>query len=228
MKTNKGFALVALLAIIVGVLVVGGGAYLWGKKGNVKVPPNVIQSVDNTKVSIDFTLNGNTCHDRSNYFIITRADPLNAGDDILIKYKTSINQKIDCNYLVGENDFELKNACFDRPVCYHAQHFSYIKDNLLIIDEGTGPENRGLIFYDLVKRAKVFEDTYNSGESILPQNNIITYWQNTKEKVTIQNCPKMKEYQDHGGSAVIETKVSLDLSTLIKKELGESRCSYAQ
>ncbi len=195
-----------------------------------KGPTNIsIKSKSPESVKKDFVLNGNNCYDTANYFVITRANPQNAGEDILVKYKSDKSQNISCNYSLEETDFEIKNTCNDGPSCYRAQHLSGVFDNLLIIDEGTSPENRGLIVYDLTKKSMVFSDTYNSSNNSLdPQGNIISYWHSTKDIADEQNCPKIKEYKSLGGGAKTETKISLDLSSLTRKELGETRCSYSQ
>jgi hypothetical protein len=226
---NKPKTNTVLLVIIIILLAIGGVYWFSKNKSEDKKIKNSSFSPENEKIINDFTLNGNNCYDRTSYFVITRADPLNGGDDILIKYRSDKNQNIACDYSLGNTDFELKNFCDDGPVCYRAQHFSSITDNLLIVDEGTGTENRNIVIYDLVKKAKVFSDTYNSSvDSIKPQGNLISYWQTTNTVANSQNCPKIKEYQNQGGGAKIETKISLDLSTLTKKELGETRCSYSQ
>ncbi|TSC52324.1 MAG: hypothetical protein LiPW41_535 [Parcubacteria group bacterium LiPW_41] len=188
-----------------------------------------VQNKSREFVKKDFALNGNNCYDMANYFVIVRANPQSAGEDILVKYKLDKNQNIPCDYSLEETDFEIKNTCNDGPLCYRAQHLSGVFDNLLVIDEGTSPENRGLIVYDLIKKSMVFSDTYNSSDNSLdPQGDIISYWHSTKDIANDQNCPKIKEYQSLGGGAKIETKISLDLLSLARKELGETRCSYSQ
>lgn len=222
---QKGSSVLLVIIIILLAIALVYVLVIKSKQKEVVIP----KEKENEVVNNNFTLNGNNCYDRTNYFIISRADPLNAGDDILVKNKSDKNQNIPCDYNVGKTDFELKNSCNDGPVCYRAQHLSSIKDNLLIVDEGTGTENRNIVIYDLTKKVKVFSDTYNSFvDSIEPQGNIITYWQTTNTIANSENCPKIKEYQNQGGGAKIETKTSLDLSTLTKKELGETRCSYSQ
>ncbi len=224
MKYNKGFAMVALASVIAGILVVSGGVY-WLKQNNIN-RENKIKELNSKEVFNDFTLNGNNCYDRSKYFIITRADLSgNAGDDILVKFKINKQQKIDCDYKVGEDDFEIKNSCTDGLNCYRAQHFSYIKDNLLIIDEGTGT-SRSFIIYDLDKREKLFSDNYSAGLFELKEN-ILNYWRKTNDIPNKENCSRVEEYMKMGG-AKIEGKITLDISNPTDRKFEGFRCSYAE
>jgi len=73
MKYNKGFALIALLAIIAGVLVVGGGAYLWGKnrgeeKKGIENPIVNNQMTDDFISYVDSTYGFSLSYDKSKPF----------------------------------------------------------------------------------------------------------------------------------------------------------------
>jgi len=166
----------------------------------------------NTTVSGDVS-----CVDNSSYFVVSKSLKDSVGSDILVKYKTSTSQNFACSYIVKLGDFEIKNQ--------KAEYFYGITNNFLITDSGTGPNERGLIVYDLNLKKKVFEDTYTEPLSI--QNNSLTYWTSANTKATSQNCPKLAEYTSQGLVGVIERHVTLDLSNLTKKDLGESRCSPA-
>ena len=255
MKNNKGFAEIGIILSIIVVLIVGAGAYYFGTKNNSTpkstalnnnklVPAEKLDqnSTDKNSVTQTTTIQPNldqtpkvssgsedtTCYQNPKYFVIAQQDTLSAGDNILIKYKTNADQNISCEYSVDKTDYELKNTCSYGPVCYLAQYVSNIEGNLLIVDEGTGPDNRNIIIYDLTKRAKVFSDTYSTGDLSYLQNNTIIYWVNTNEIANKQNCPEIDEYQKMGGKAVLESKISLNLSSLTKNGLGEYRCSYAE
>jgi hypothetical protein len=220
MKNNK---LKVTLGIIIGILVLLGASYLGRSISNRQNKPE--EGLNNGEIQSDFTLDGNTCHDRSKYFVITRADTsLNAGDDILVKYKVSENNKIDCNYLKGDNDFELLNTPVNAPSS-RSQYFSSINDNLLIVDEGTGT-TRSFKIYDLDKRALVFGDTYSAGLFDL-QNGVLNYWHKTNDVPNKLNCAKIDEYNKMGG-AKIEAKISLNISNPKDREFNEFRCSYAE
>ena len=168
MKNNQGLSPIILTAVIAGSLILGSGGYYFAK--------SYYDKQDKPKVII-----GNNCHESDNYFIITRPDLSgNAGDDLLIKYKTNKDQKNDCDYKVTEGDFELLNSrLVGASIVPSAQYFSNIKDNLLIVDEGTGTF-RSFTIYDLVKKEKVFADSYSAGLFDL-KDNILSYWHKTND-----------------------------------------------
>lgn len=219
MKNNK---LYIVLWVVIGILVLIGASYLGRSIMNRQ---NMAKGIlENKESASDFTLNGNTCHDRFKYFVITRLDLSgNAGEDILVKYKTGENYKINCEYLKEDNDFELLNTLLG--ISSYSQYFLSINDNLLIIDEGTGT-NRSFKIYDLEKREKIFSDGY-SGGSLDLQDGVLSYWHKTKDVPNKLNCAKLDEYNKMGG-AKIEAKISLDTSNPKDREINEFRCSYQE
>ena len=162
-------------------------------------PINIKNITPETTISKDVT-----CNDNINYFVVSRDMKDSVGTDILVKYKTDKDQHFNCNYVVEKNDFEIKN-------------------NFLITDNGTGPDPRVLVIYNLNSRKEVFTDEYFSQDLII-QDNAITYWSPTSQKATSNNCPKLDEYLSDGLGTEIDSYIALDLATLLKKELGEYRC----
>lgn len=162
------------------------------------------------------SVNNLNCEESSKYFVMSKNSDILS--DFLVKYKTSKDQFILCSYVVEETDFELKDQA--------ATYFLALTDNFLILDSGTAPDPRGLTVYDLNSRKKVYTDTYSKPISTL--KDVITYWNPTEEKATNENCPNLRQYLAGGLGAGIEALVSLDLSHLTKKELGEYRCSPRQ
>jgi hypothetical protein len=215
--------LYVIIAIVVGILVLFGASYVGRSITNQQNKLN--EEFNKYDIPSDFTLNGNTCHDRFNYLVITRTDSLgNAGDDILVKYKTDKNQNIPCEYIVEDSDFELQNTCSDKTICYHSQYFSNIKDNLLIVDEGTGT-SRSYILYDLSKRESIFKDSYSGTLEL--KDNTLSYWHTTNDIPNKENCSKLDEYLKMGG-AKIEAKTSLDITNTKDKKFSEFRCLQAE
>ncbi len=158
------------------------------------------------------------CVSNNKYFVVEKNLTDSVGANHLVKYKINENQNFSCEYVVEKGDFEIKNEW--------AEYTLALENNFLILDSGTGPDPRGLIIYDLNARKKVFEDTYSRPITI--QNNTINYWTEAVEKATEVNCPELKEYEAGGLGAAIDAHVSLNLSNLIKKDLGERRCSSRQ
>lgn len=222
-KNNNN--LYTVIAIVIGILVLFGASYV-GR--SITSQQNKLNEELNTpEIPKDFTLNDNTCYDRFNYLVVTRVVSLgDSGEDILVKYKTEDNQNIECEYNFTEGDFEIPGSrSDDSGVSSHSQYFSYIKDNFLIINEGTGT-SRVVRIFDLEKRKEVSSGNYH-GELDL-RDNILTYWRITNDVPNKENCSKIDEYKKSGVGAQIETKVSLNLNDLTKKEFEEFKCLQAE
>ena len=107
-----------------------------------------------------------------------------------------------------------------------AQYFLASTTDFLIIDQGTAPDPRTIIVYDLNKCEKVYEGQYSKPFSLA--DNMVTYWEPTSEEVTNKNCPEHQGYEKNGLGAGIENLITLDLSSLAKTFLNESRCRARQ
>lgn len=195
-----------LLTLILVILVIIGLAYIFTKEDKVIV---VKEPVSTASLA---------CHDSAKYFAVEKSLADSVGADILIKYKTDVNQDIPCVYTVGSNDFELKNVM--------AEYFLTFTDNFIVLDKGTAPEPRGLVVYDLRSREMVFTDSY--AKPVIVDGDSLTYFSKTTQKTTLQNCPEMNDYIKNGLGAVIMSKVTLDLNTLVKKDSGEIKCIATQ
>ncbi len=171
--------------------------------------------IKNWKVVSDPSL---TCHESSKYFVVEKSLAPNVGSNIIIKYKTTPSQKLACAYNVNSGDFEITNA--------NAQYFLAFTDNFILIDQGTAPEPRELIVYDLRTQKQVFTDSYAKPVDVAGDS--ITYLSKTNIKPTTQNCPDLKTYTENGLGAVIMSKVTVNLLTLSRKDLGQSQCRATQ
>lgn len=180
--------------------------------------PLTINNEDSDKFEVvTETKQGNiACRENSKYLVLIK-QPEAGVSSLLIKNKTNSQEKIACNYIVDQADFELKNL--------EATYFLALVNNFLVLDIGTGPA-RNLIVYNLENRQQIFTDGYSDLTS--NSANTITYWASTDQKTTTTNCPKLNEYLSGGLGAAIEARVSLNLKTLVKKELGEFRCAPRQ
>jgi len=191
----------------------GDETFVFWNKGDTAF---ITEGTDNTETFSNCVSEVN-CVENSKYFMISKkSDQITS--DFLVKYKTNSGQKISCSYNAEKTDFEIKGL--------EATYFLALTDNFLIFDRGTAPPPRILIIYDLNSRKEVYIDKYS--DPIDVSNEVITYWSPTDEKPTNKNCSKLQEYLSYGLGAEIEAYVSLDLSNLAKKELGERRCSATQ
>jgi hypothetical protein len=157
------------------------------------------------------------CYESSKYLVIAKERQGEVGTDFLIKYKSKPNEKLLCNYIFENNDFEIKNEW--------AEYFAGLKGDLLILDSTTGPGPSGLIIWDLKKRTKVYKGSWSDPEE--SGNDSLVYWMETK-KASDDNCPELKEWRSHGLGGAIETKVILNLSNFKISKTQEKRCTPRQ
>lgn len=158
------------------------------------------------------------CYNSPKYFAIQKSQAGSVGSDILIKYKTSSGEDFDCAYKVTTGNFEIKNVT--------AEYFLAFTDNFLVLDKGTAPEPRGLVVYDLRSRKIVFNDSY--AKPVEVKGDSITYWSKTTQKPTLQNCIELNNFTQNGLGAVIMSRVTVNLSTLIKVDSGDTLCKATQ
>ncbi len=161
---------------------------------------------------------GLKCNDSPKYFAVEKSLSDSVGSDILIKYKKNSEQNFPCVYAVASGDFELKNVL--------AEYFLAFTDNFLVLDSGTAPEPRGVIVYDLRSHKNVFTDSY--AKPVIVKGDTLTYFSKTDSNPTLENCPNLNEYKGNGLGAVIMSKITVDLSSFSKKELGVFDCRATQ
>jgi hypothetical protein len=159
-----------------------------------------------------------TCYDSPNYFAIQKLVGTSVGSDILIKYKTSPSQVFPCRYVVAPGDFEETKES--------AQYFLMLTDHFLLLDQGTAPEPRIYIAYDLASRKKIYSDYYS--KPITAVGDTITYWSPTEIRATADNCPVFNDDIAKSLGSLIQVKTSLDLKTLARTNLGPSECVPVQ
>jgi hypothetical protein len=188
------------------ILVLGTAVYFFTQKDSAPI------------VEEPLTTPGIECHDSPNYMVLQKSLADSVGSNILIKYKTSPSQNFPCTYAVAQGDFELKNV--------EAEYFLAFTDTFLVLDQGTAPEPRGLIVYDLNSRAITFTDSY--AKPVTVTGDSITYFSVTTQKPTLINCPGLNEYTTNGLGAVIMGKVRVDLTTGTTTNLGEFVCKATQ
>jgi hypothetical protein len=88
------------------------------------------------------------------------------------------------------------------------------------------PETLEFCVYYLLSHKKVFTDSY--GKPVTVAGDSITYFSKTSQKPTAENCPDLNNYTKNGLGAVIMSKVTVDLATLSKKDLGVTECIAVQ
>ncbi len=212
------------LNIVIGVIIAVGilFALFYLGKGIINKQNKSVVEIDKKENKGEFSLNGNTCYDLQDYFVVTRGEIDEPGENILVKYKKENAKEFKCEYMAEEGDFELKKTRIENSNTINfAQYYSNIKDNFLIVDEGTGT-SRTVRIFDIDKHKEVFNDSYH-GELNL-EGSILTYWRVTKDIPNKENCSKVDEYKKNGVGAQIETKVSLSLIDLTRTQFKEFKC----
>jgi len=208
-KLNLIIGLLALALILIGAVYLG----------------RIIKERQNEKREAESanSLNKINCYENDKYFVVVRSDSSNnEGEDILVKSKMNNEEKLDCNYLKEETDFELSNSNVEG--LSNSQHFSYLKDELLIVGQGIG-EKSDFIIYDLEKREKVYSDNYYSSLLEL-KDGVLNYWRITNDIPNKENCSKVEEYNKNG-KAQIQGKIEIDLNNMNEKRFVEFRCIEA-
>lgn len=194
------------------------GNYILEINSYADIPVTNPISAESEVFKINKSAIGLKCHDSPKYFAIQKNLDPNVGSNILIKYKNNPDQDFPCTYTVANSDFEIKNIS--------AEYFLTFTDNFLVLDSGTAPPPRGLIVYDLRSQNKVMSDTYT--KPVIVEGDNITYFSKTSIKPNLQNCSDLENYLQNGLGAVIMSKVTVDLLTLQKKDLGITECIATQ
>ncbi|MBL7814561.1 MAG: hypothetical protein JNL70_06115 [Saprospiraceae bacterium] len=106
-----------------------------------------------------------------------------------------------------------------------AHHFYGIKDNLMFVDNGTGPNGRSLLIYDLKNRKPVHEARYET-EMRFEQNKLIymTPLDTRNLRLAASVCPDREKWEKQGLSFGYGQYISFDLSSHEAEERGEYTC----
>ncbi|MCA9357864.1 hypothetical protein KC902_01245 [Candidatus Kaiserbacteria bacterium] len=157
------------------------------------------------------------CVSNNKYFVIQNS--VSGGyANIVVKQKGSSEQIFPCEYSVDAGDFVIESEGPD--------YLFALEGNHLLVDSGTGPAPRGLTVYDLLTETKVFDDSYLGPVGI--KDGQVTYWTTSATEASESNCPEYSEINNNYLTPAIDDHVMLDLATLSKIKLGDSRCSARQ
>lgn len=204
----KGILSIIALFVILGAL----GWYV------LRMPPPQQQGSQNQQATSTQEVAGIECEDSPSYFVVAKNNEGEPGQSILLKRKAAATQAFPCEYAKAPGDLEMS---ISGPI-----YFLGITGNFLLLDSGTAPHPRGLTVYDITKEQDVYTDQYNVPTDI--EGDTFTYWQPAEVPVTVSNCPDLVEWTKNGLSGSLERHVSLDLTTLKVKDLGQTRCSARQ
>lgn len=157
------------------------------------------------------------CYDYDKYFVIKKNKLDQVGEDIIVKYKKNIDEKINCEYIVNVGDFEFKGTSPD--------HFKLIYKKYIIIDIGTSIE-RQFSVYDLDTREEVYKNNIQGGVNI--SDNLLTFKVVTPDIPNKDNCLNYDEIKSMGGGIALYENVTFDLDTLKELVSDKKECTYVQ
>ena len=148
------------------------------------------------------------------------------GEDIKVFTRTDKNNaQSDCKEAALKEKLHIRNK--------DAFWFSGISGDHLFIDNGTAPDGRELIVYDLLKKKKVFSSRY-LGAFALQDKNTLCFYKAIKKIQTIKECPKsdrtkdIKDWLAQGQSVALAERITLDLKTLKPNKTGMFLCIALQ
>lgn len=93
------------------------------------------------------------CHTNDRFVVITRTADMVAGEEIIVRQQSVAGEKNQCNYPLMPSDF--RAAKFGE-----AKYFVAILQNLLILDQGTGPSLRNISIINMSNGREVWKAPY--------------------------------------------------------------------
>jgi hypothetical protein len=163
-------------------------------------------------ISVTNTPNGK-CYLYTDKTIITKNNDSEVGEVILIK--SMVDKK--CKW--DKSAWKITG-----PANYYFGKFQ----NLIFVDNGTGPDMRQISIFDINSHIQQFNDTYVEPISIA--KNQLSYWQPAAIIANKQNCNKFAEASKTGLTPQIQKQMQLNLSNsnLGGIPSGKTRCGLTQ
>jgi hypothetical protein len=163
------------------------------------------------------------CYDYESYFVVSMDLKDEVGSNIIVRHKKTNDEQNVCEYAVKVDDFEVKNGVKNGDAFY----FFGIADNVLFIDDGTGP-NRTLHLYNIPLREKILDISLYQSPVRAEDAHHVSYWQ-TYGEATRDQCPtNYDQLHEEQMGPMVEVKCLLDLRSLEIKTSKETRCGSVQ
>lgn len=155
------------------------------------------------------------CMSYGDVTVVTNVESDTPGEEILVKSEPDAN----CNF-AAESGWLVDSGI--------ASYYKGRWQNWLIIDRGTGTDNRDILLYDLVTHQQAYADTYSDPVKI--SDNQLEYWRSSGTIATMGNCDNYEKAQQLGLSLQLQQYVAIDLATtdLQVKPLNKTRCQMTQ
>jgi hypothetical protein len=154
------------------------------------------------------------CHDSAAFRVVERARDDGPGTDFLVQPMPPGAARAACRYRRAPGDFDIPGR--------DAESFAALVGALLVIDNGTGPEGRRLIVWNVQRRAQVLDTPLGAIVSVNSQH--IVYWRPEARPADDANCPQRRRWRAELLGARMQRKVDLDLASLALQPLEDWRC----
>jgi hypothetical protein len=158
------------------------------------------------------------CHESAQFRVVERAVATGPGTDFLVRPLSPGVSDAPCRYNPGPGDFVIGHA--------DAERFLALEGSLLVIDNGTGPDGRELIVWDLAERRKLLHERY--GGLVAADATQIVFWRPTRTQPTERNCPQLAQWKAQLLGAAIEVQARLRLADRRLETLAITRCAPRQ
>jgi hypothetical protein len=166
-----------------------------------------------------------TCYIYKNY-IVHAIPSKSVGHDIKVFIRSDKSSgKSVCNKESEKENLFIKNT--------DAFWFAGISGDYLFIDNGTAPDGRDLIVYDIPKKKKIFRSRYLEAFSV-EDKHTVSYYAGKRKIRSILECPEsdrtdeLKVWLTKGGSIALAEQMIVNLLSLKKRSTGKFRCVCLQ
>jgi hypothetical protein len=108
-----------------------------------------------------------------------------------------------------------------------ANYFFGLSAGKVFVDQGTGPEPRGLAVYDIRSKKKVYAGTYSFPINMIDSNRL-EFFKEIDAKPPGVDCPEQAEWTAGGLGVAYERRVKVDLTSGAESPTEEVRCAPRQ
>ncbi len=158
------------------------------------------------------------CHESDRFRVVERPASHAPGAEFLVRPVPSSGSEAPCRWNPGPGDFVIARR--------DAERYLALEGALLVVDNGTGPDGRQLIVWDLAQRRRVLDVPYSGLVSAHPGE--VVYWHPTGTPPTPQNCPQLEQWRAQLLGAAIEVQVRFRTTDGRATMLPTTRCAPRQ
>jgi hypothetical protein len=164
---------------------------------------------------IDTSNPHHTCLFYEHYIVVTSEDSVASGEEIRVaRLRDGESPATACGRALSRADLTIDNDDANAFAGLHGDH--------LFIDEGTGPEPRSLLIYDIPSRKIVYSASYSPPISI--EQGRLTFFKALNEPVRGVPCASANEWKAAGSSIGYERRVHVELGTMREVATDSVRC----